>query len=193
MHDEGTRVEMKALLRAGLSKTAVARELGVTRQTIHRWELETNAPKERERRTHKLDPYKDIVQERLRSYPKLSAQRLYEEVCQAGYDGGYGRVRDYVREIREAEPREPVVRFETPPGRQAQVDFGTFRMPWGRRHALLVVLGHSRLRWLKFYPSQTMTTVMQGLEHSFEYFGGVPEELLFDQMKAVGECLNFRV
>ena len=186
VREESSRVEMKALLKAGLSKTAVAAELGVDRRTIHRWESEdakeNPAPR---RRVHKLDPYKGIVRERLKSYPKLTAQRLYEEVRAPGYDGGYGRVRDYVREIREAEPIEPVKRFETPPGRQAQVDFGTFRVPWGRRHALLVVLGHSRLRWLEFYPSQTMTTVMKGLERSFAYFGGVPSELLFDQMKAV--------
>ena len=186
MHDGSTRVEVKALLDAGLSKSAAARRLGVDRRTIGRWESETEAgAKERKRRAHKLDPYKGIVHERLKSYPELTAQRLYEEVRAAGYDGGYGRVRDYVRELREAVPKEPVVRFETPPGHQAQVDFGEFRLPWGKRHALVVVLGHSRLRWLEFYPSQTMTTVMRGLERSFEYFGGVPSEVLFDQMKAV--------
>ena len=47
-------------------------------------------------------------------------------------------------------PQEPPVRFETPAGHQVQVDFGTFRLPWGRRHALLVVLGYSRLLWLRF-------------------------------------------
>jgi transposase len=78
-----------------------------------------------------------------------------------------------------------VVRFETPPGHQAQVDFAEFRFPWGKRYALLVVLGYSRLLWLKFYPRQTMATVIAGLEEAFAYFGGVPKELLFDQMKAV--------
>lgn len=85
----------------------------------------------------------------------------------AGYAGGYGRVRDYVRQVRPHEPAEPVVRYETPPGRQGQVDFGTFTLPWWRRHVLLVVLGHSRL-WLRFYPRQTMAVLIDGLESAFE-------------------------
>src|SRR5581483_4458403 len=80
---------------------------------------------------------------------------------------------------------EPVVRFEPPPGHQAQVDFATFQFPWGRRHALLVVLGSSRLLWLRFYPRQTLRIVMDGWAEAFAFFGGVPAELLFDQMKGV--------
>ncbi len=80
---------------------------------------------------------------------------------------------------------QPVQRFETPPGHQGQVDFADFRLPWGKRHALIVVLGYSRRMWLRFYERQTMAVVMEGLESAFRYFGGVPSELLFDQMKAV--------
>jgi transposase len=79
----------------------------------------------------------------------------------------------------------PPVRFETPPGLQAQVDFAEFRLPWGKRFALLVVLGYSRLMWVRFYPRQTMAVLMGGLEEAFATFGGVPAELLFDQLKAV--------
>ncbi|WP_419942116.1 hypothetical protein [Candidatus Palauibacter sp.] len=60
------------------------------------------------------------------------------------------------------------------------MDFAHFRFPWGRRYALLVVLGYSRLPWLRFYPRQDMPTLMRGLEAAFGFFGGVPEELLFD-------------
>ena len=82
-------------------------------------------------------------------------------------------------------PPAPVVRFETPAGHQGQVDFGTFTLPWGRRHALLVVLGYSRLLWLHFYLRQTMAVLTEGLERAFASFGGVPRELLFDQMRSV--------
>ena len=80
---------------------------------------------------------------------------------------------------------EPVIRFETPAGRQAQVDFARFRFAWGMRYALLVVVGYSRLLWCRFYPRQDMATLVDGLEEAFAYFGGVPQELLFDQMRAV--------
>ena len=71
-----------------------------------------------------------------------------------------------------------MVRFETAPGRQGQVDFAHFRLPWGKRYALIVVLGYSRLLWVQFYARQTMKVLMHGLESSFSYFGGVPSELL---------------
>lgn len=65
------------------------------------------------------------------------------------------------------------------------MDFADVHFPWGKRFALLVVLGYSRLLWTHFYPRQTMQVLMQGLETAFAYFGGVPRELLFDQLKAV--------
>ena len=76
-------------------------------------------------------------------FPELSAKRLFDEIRAAGYPGCYESVRNYVRVARPQEPIEPVVRFETPAGHQGQVDFGTFALPWGRRHALVVVLGYS--------------------------------------------------
>ena len=48
-----------------------------------------------------------------------------------------------------------------------------------------MVLGYSRLLWCRFYPHQDMATLIDGLEDAFLSFGGVPQELLFDQMKAV--------
>ena len=186
---------LKHYLDQGVSKSELSRRFGVNRRTIHYW-IETGQL-DRDLRTgargysprppapHKLDPYKGIIDARLEAFPKLSAKRLFDEVRAAGYPGGYKRVQEYIRATRPREPVEPVVRFETPAGRQGQVDFGTFRLPWGRRHALVVVLGYSRLLWLHFFPRQTMPILMEGLESAFDRFGGVPDELLFDQMRAV--------
>ena len=80
--------------------------------------------------THKLDPYKGIIDTRLKAFPKLSAKRLFDEVCAAGYPGCYESARDYVRATRPRESGEAPVRFETPAGRQGQVDFGTFTLPY---------------------------------------------------------------
>jgi transposase len=120
----------------------------------------------------------------LAEYPRLSAVRLYEEIRAAGYEGSYSRLKVYVREVRPVSV-EPLVRFETPPGHQAQVDFAHFRLPWGQRWALLVVLSYSRLLWLRFFARQDMHTLFRGLEQAFAFFGGVPQEILFDQMRAV--------
>jgi transposase len=80
--------------------------------------------------------------------------RLLEEIQAAGYTSKYSQLRDYVRDMRPRPTPEPPDRFETPPGRQGQVDFAEFRFPWGKRYALLVVLGHSRFLWCtRFRPS----------------------------------------
>jgi len=187
-------VLLKHLLDQRLSKAAIARQLGVSRRLVYYWiasgqlERDLSAPtpaRTAAPRPAKLDPFKPLITTRLESYPALSAVRLFAELRAAGYTGGITQVRDYVATVRPRPEPEPVVRFETPPGHQAQVDFATFQFPWGRRYALLVVLGYSRLLWLRFYPRQTMRVVMDGLEEAFAYFGGVPAELLFDQMKAV--------
>ena len=195
MHRWETRMRLKHYLDQGVSKAELSRRFGVSRRTIHSWiesgQLDRDLSRGGTRYSprppvvHKLDPYKAIIWDRLTQYPQLSAKRLFDEVRSAGYPGSYSRVRDYVRTVRPREPVEPVVRFETPAGRQGQVDFATFTLPWGRRHALLVVLGYSRLLWLRFYPRQTMAVLIDGLERAFAHFGGVPRELLFDQMRAV--------
>jgi transposase len=82
-------------------------------------------------------------------------------------------------------PPDPVVRYETEPGRQAQVDFAHCRLPSGIRYALVVVLGHSRVLRVQFYPRQDLRTLLHGLDACFTSWGGAPRELLFDQMRSV--------
>jgi transposase len=186
---------LKHYLEQGTSKSALARQFGVSRDTVHRWiragDLDRDldaAPVRYGPRASvatKLDRYKPIIETRLAAYPELSAVRLLEEIRAAGYAGGYSQLKAFVRRVRPPVEPTPVMRFETPAGRQAQVDFAHFRCPWGVRYALLVVLGYSRLLWCRFAPRQDMATLMSGLEDAFGYFGGVPQELLFDQMKTV--------
>ena len=133
------RVLSKHYLDQGLSRQAVADLLGISRRTLHRWVLEglLDQPvpqwkyERRQPRPTKLDPYKSIIEERLTAYPELSAVRLLDEIRAAGYTGSYTQLQEYVQWVRPKPSKEPVVRFETPPGKQAQVDFGTFRLPWG--------------------------------------------------------------
>ncbi len=193
MYGTEKHVLLRHYLEQGISKAAMARDLGVDRRTIYRWieagELERDVEGvlygPRAPRSIKLDPYTGIIEARLETYPRLTAVRLLEEIRAAGYRGGYTQLKEYVRKVRPRPPEDPVVRFETPPGHQGQVDFADFRLPWGKRYAFLVVLGYSRILWLQFFTRQTMQHVFEGLEAAFSFFGGVPHELLFDQMKAV--------
>lgn len=194
MHGWEKLVLLRHLVEQKVKKAAIARQLGVDRSTVYAWiergELDRDVAeltmlRERKARPAKLAPYEGIIRTRLETYPALTAVRLLEECRAAGYAGSYTQLKLFVARVRPQPAVEPVVRFETPPGLQAQVDFAECRFPWGKRYALLVVLGYSRLLWLQFYPRQTMRTLMRGLEGAFAYFGGVPRELLFDQLKAV--------
>jgi transposase len=190
-----SRVLLTHYLEQGLSKSAAARKLGVDRRTINRWvasgqlerELETGqVPRPvRKQRPSKLEPYKSIILARLERYPELTTVRLFDEIRAAGYTGGLTQLKIFVQQVRPKPLPDPVVRFETEPGAQAQVDFAEFSFPWGKRYALLLVLGYSRLLWLRFYPKQDMRTLFAGLEEAFAFFGGVPREILFDQMASV--------
>jgi transposase len=182
-------------LEQGGGKAELARKLGVSRRTVYHWietdQLDRDLDDDAVRYTPrppvptKLDLFKGIVQERLQAFPRLTAQRLFEEVRAAGYLGGYTQLRQYVRQVRPRPLDDTVQRFETPAGFQGQVDFASFNLPWGRRYALVVVLGYSRLLWVRFYPRQNMQALFAGLESAFGAFGGVPQELLFDQMRSV--------
>ena len=195
MHGREQRVLLRHYLERGLSKAEIARQLGVSRRTVYHWigggqldrDLDNAAVQYTPRPAVacKIDAFRPIIDSRLAEFPKLTATRLFDEIRAAGYVGGYTQVKEYVRQVRPAPLPDPIVRFETLPGHQAQVDFAEFRLPWGKRYALLVVLGYSRLMWLQFYSRQTMAVLMGGLEEAFAFFGGVPAELLFDQMKAV--------
>lgn len=195
MIERETRMLLRHYLEQGMSKRALARKFGISPDTLYRWIREGDLDRDLDEHPvqygprppvpTKLDPYKPLIQERLKAFPELSSVRLLEEIQAAGYAGGYTQVKVYVQGIRPRPAPEPVVRFETPPAHQAQVDFAEFTFPWGKRYALLVVLGYSRLLWLRFYARQDMRTLFTGLEEAFDFFGGVPKELLFDQMKAV--------
>jgi transposase len=132
------RVLLRHYLEQGLSKSAIARMLGIGWRTLYHWinteQLDRdldNGPvryKPRPAVNRKIDRYRGIIETRLSEYPKLSATRLLEEIRAAGNDGGYTQVKEYVRQARPAPPIDPVVRFETPPGLQAQIDFAEFRL-----------------------------------------------------------------
>lgn len=175
-----TRMLLRHFLSQGLSKAAIARRLDINERTIRRWiadgELDRD-PNEVPRYTPrpvkatKLDPFKDLIQTRLATYPELSSVRLMEEIRAGGYTGGYSQLKAYVSAIRPRPTPAPVIRFETPAAHQAQVDFAEFDFPWGKRYALLVVLGYSRLLWFRYYERQDMRTLFAGLEEAFRFFG----------------------
>ena len=128
----------------------------------------------------------------LAAFPQLTGRRLHRELRELGYTGGYSILTDFLRDIRPIEPAPFEVRFETPPGRQAQVDFAHFRtvftdQPGTERILWLfsLVLGHSRMLWARFVPHQDLSTLLRCQAAALEALGGVPEHILYDRMRTV--------
>jgi len=119
------------LHRQGLTVSAIARELGVDRKTVRRCiarGLEPPVYGPRKPRKRLIDPFVCYLRERVTAYPGLTGRRLWRELGERGYQGGYTAVTDVLRDIRPAPLPTFEVRFETPPGDQAQVDFAQFQV-----------------------------------------------------------------
>ncbi len=125
------------------------------RKTVRKYTSAKYVPRAQTRRSKpsKLDPYKEYIQNRLSEYP-LSAARIHREIQEQGFTGGYTIVKEYIRKIRPAGGTPAVVRYETEPGVQAQVDWGECGHldVDGRRRKLYcfsMILGYSRMRYLE--------------------------------------------
>ena len=195
----GEIVVIHNLKRQGLSVTAIARKVGLDRKTVRRHlerGLEAPAYGPRPPRERLIDPFADYLRERVTSYPDLSGRRLLREVRDLGYTGCYSRVTDLLRGVRPPRRARFERRFETPPGRQAQVDFAQFRVEFADEPGVTrvvwlfsLVLGHSRWLWGRFCAAQDLQTVMRCHIDAFAAMGGAPSELLYDRMKTavIGE------
>jgi len=191
----GELVMILDLHRQGLSVSAIARRSGLDRKTVRKYiesGLEPPAYGPRQPRPAKVGPFEPYLRERVATYPDLTGSRLHREIRELGYCGGYTMVKDFLREVRPSVPAGFEVRFETPPGRQAQVDFAHFRTvfadePGVERVVWLfsLVLGHSRMLWGRFVPQQDMQTLLRCHAAAFEALGGAPAEILYDRMRTV--------
>ena len=195
----GEIVLIHDLKRQGLSVSAIARQLGLDRKTVRRHlerGLEAPAYGPRAPQPTLIEPFEDYLAARVAAYPELSGKRLLREVREMGYAGGYTRLTDFLREVRP--PRRPVFerRFETPPGKQGQVDFAEFKVAFTDEPGVVrkvwlftMVLGHSRWLWGRFCASQDLQTVLRCHIEAFAAMAGAPGELLYDRMKTavIGE------
>ncbi|MEM9438536.1 MAG: helix-turn-helix domain-containing protein [Pseudomonadota bacterium] len=171
------------LKRQGLSVSAIARYLGCDRKTVRKYleaGLEPPLYSPRPPRGSKLDGFRDCLEDRVAAYPDLSAKRLFREIAADGHEGGYTTVKKFLRGVRPPARTQVERRFETPAGKQAQVDFEEVSVeftdePGVTRKVYLfsMVLGHSRWLWGRFASSQNLQTVMRCHIAAFE---GLPLE-----------------
>ena len=137
----------------------------------------------------KLEPFKPYLQERMQA-GVWNARVLLRELRERDYDGGYTLLTDWLRPQREAARTVAVRRFETPPGQQAQVDWGhlgSLEIEGRKQQAVgfTFTLGYSRRMMAEAALDQKLGTLLRMHEEAFRQLGGVPEEILYDRMKTV--------
>jgi len=172
------RFMIKELHHKGLSISDIARLTGHDRKTVR---AVIQGPLLRQRRppaprASKLDPYTPYLQQRLAD-GVFNAQKLFHEIQAQGYRGQRSLVRTFVQPFRQARAAQATIRFETPPGEQAQVDWGHFgtiehRGRTRRLYAFLFTLGWSRALYLEFTVSLTSAVFLRCHVHAFAALGG---------------------
>ena len=176
-----------------LNKSELARRMNCSRQTIDSKLKKINNKEIKEKRKYisKLDEFKDIIETKVDKYA-CSAKSIYLLLKDRyGYTGGYSSVARYVKKYKNEQKIKVTIRYETTPGYQAQVD-------WKERLELidmhntpyiinifLMTLGYSRMKFVKLTFDRSQQTLFECMTSAFEFFGGVTDEILFDNMKTV--------
>jgi transposase len=174
-----------------MSIVAISHLTGYDRKTIRKYLLKPAQPvyPVRPPAAGKLEAFKPYLDERLKA-GVWNAQVLLRELRERSYQGGYTILKDWLKPQRESSQAVAVRRFETPPGKQAQVDWGHLgslagngeeRRLWG----FAITLGYSRMMVAEAATDQKLGTLLRMHEMAFRQWGAVPEEILYDRMKTV--------
>jgi len=187
------RFMIRDMYRKGQSISAIARETGRDRKTVRKViqaglnGVEDKAVRRRRKKGVKLAPFEGYVKQRI-AEGVLNTRKLLRELKARGYDGGLTQLILYVQPYRTSREERAVMRYETEPGQQAQVDWTslgylTVEGQQRRVYAFVMTLGYSRMMYLEFTTSTEVSIWLRCHQHAFEYFGGVPQEILHDNLK----------
>jgi transposase len=179
---------IKALHERGVYQKDIAEQLGVHPKTVSRALKRDSAPAgKRAKRDEKLDPFKPTV-DRMLSEGVWNAVVILRAIQAEGYTGKSTMLRLYIQPKRALRQGRATVRFETPPGRQLQSDWGELVVEIAgvltKVYFIVNELAYSRRFHFWCADSCDAEHTYEGLVRSFEYFGGVTQEVLVDNQKA---------
>ena len=181
------------LHRSGLTQRAIARKLGISRNTVKKYiEIPGSCLKNPKpyQRNSILDPYHGTIKAWLEEDEYYTATWIYDRLVNHGFAGSYETVKRKVGKLKKNKQKIAYMRFETDPGHQAQVDFGEFQveLPDGsikKLYLFSMILGFSRKIYTEFIERCDMPNFLDCHIHAFKYFTGVPDQILYDRMKNV--------
>jgi len=183
----------------GWSIRRLSRELGISRKRIRRIlvskrvlrdttpgeQIQTKKP-----RASKLDPYKKYIGELLAKYPDITAQRIFELICEKGFDGEITILRYYLKCIRQVGSKTPLTMVETDPGQRAAHDWSDYNITFtltGKTEQVTFfsyILSYSRRQYMDLVDNKTQGTLFREMIAAFIYLDGVPLEIKSDNQKA---------
>jgi len=175
----------------GQSPYSIGKELGISKNTAKKYAAGDTRQHRLKGRTKpsKLDPFKPNIDKMVQS-GIFNCVVIYEHLQELGYTGGITIIKDYVKDMRPAKSSPAVRRYETPPGKQAQMD-------WGITHYIdedgivhktpvfIMIMGSSRSKYVEFTKRCDFYSLLRCMVNAFEYFGGIPQIVLTDRMKTV--------
>lgn len=179
----------------GLSYTELARKYSIDRRTVKKYCQSDTKPTYniKNKREKIINKYKDFIDALLNEAP-YSAVLIKEKIEEHfKVTIGYTTVQEYIKKVNDERIKTATVRFETIPGLQAQVDWGFFENyhivdengEIKKLYCFLMILGYSRMRYIEFVTDMSTSTLIKCHLNAFKYFGGYPNEILYDNMKQV--------
>lgn len=173
-----------------VSYAKVARQFNCDYRTVKRYcEEEQTEKKPRKAKVSKLDPFKGVIEEKVDAC--CSYNSIYLMLRKRGYSGKYSILANYCKRHHDAQTRKATIRFETTPGLQGQVDWKedmTLHTRSGEAITIqifLFLLGYSRTKYIELTLDKSQDTLKKAMISAFQYIGGVPKEIIFDNMKTV--------
>lgn len=179
-------MEIIILNKQGHGIKAISRKLKISRNTVRKYLRNRNLPQYAKRKTSKskLDDFKPYIDQRFKDAGKvwIPATVIFKEIKNLGYQGSTTILRDYISKTYK-KSSEAIIRFETEPGKQMQVDWACFKK--GKLSAFVAVLGYSRMSYVEFVENENLETLLNCHKNAFDFFNGVPNRILYDNMKTV--------
>jgi len=187
MIDYTTWCEIRRLSETGMNAPQIARSLGLNAKTIQKWVDQPYARRKASARSGKLDPYKAQIV-RMLDQEAYTGEQILREIRKQGYPGGRSILQEYLVRIRPVR-KKAFATLSFAPGECAQVDWGhagSVQVGNTRRRLsfFVMTLGCSRMIYVEFTLSEKMEHFLGCHKNAFEFFGGVPEKVMIDNLKS---------
>lgn len=194
-------LKIQELKKKGFNKSQIARHVGLDRRTVT-WYYNATPNEVQARneelktRSKKLDKYNHIILDWLKKFPDSSSSQIHDWLREmdSNIEIAESSVANYVRRLRKEYNIPKVINCrqyesveELPMGFQMQVDFGEKSLldaneKWVKLRVIVFVLSHSRYKYMEWLDRPFKTSdVINAHENAFEYFGGIPKEVVYDQ------------